>query len=88
MPVLPKYMFIFLMILAFTIVLGLIIIVLYYIYRKFNSIDKFTDHNSNKTYKENKRKYKEKVDELDAKVLPDGQTVSHIADKIIEFKKK
>lgn len=93
----PQYVIISVIILCFLIVIGLLILFFYYIYRKFNSIDnhinkKYGDENHNKdnsnTYKKDKKEYKKNVCELEAKILPDGQTAVEIIDKVIEFKKK
>lgn len=90
------------MILALIIIIGLFITinkffatVNYYIKRKFDSIDNFTDKNNSdnndkppNTYKETRKKYKKNVSELEAHIMPDEQTVVNIVDKINELKKK
>lgn len=88
----PPYVIILAIILSFIIVIGIIIITLYYIKRKFDSIDKHTDKsllNNNKncsdTYKETKEEYKKIVSDLDAKILPDMQVTTKIVKKFIEF---
>ncbi|MBD5535637.1 MAG: hypothetical protein HDQ99_08300 [Lachnospiraceae bacterium] len=89
----PQYVIILLFILAFIAVIGLLGIIIYYVYRKFNSIDKYIDkdkqdnENSN-TYKELKKKYKKDVSELEAKTMPDGQTVITMAEWIRGLKNK
>lgn len=94
---LPQYVIVSVIILCFLIILGLFILLFYYIYRKFNSIDNHTNRkydnenhtNENlNTYKEDKNEYKNDVSELEAKVLPDGKTAANFIDKVIEFKKK
>lgn len=35
-----------------------------------------------------KKEYKKDVSELEAKVMPDGQTAINVIDKVIEFKNK
>lgn len=93
----PQYVIISAIVFCFFIILGLFTLLFYYIYRKFNSIDnhtnkKYDDKNHNRdnsnTYKEDKKEYKNDVSELEAKVLPDGQTAANFVDKLIEFKKK
>ncbi len=98
--ILPQWVIITLLfIIAFVIVialLGLYRLIRYYIQRKFDSIDKHTDkkyqNGSNNdqiqnTYKYDKKEYQKDVSELEAKVMPDGQTVSNTVGKIIEFVK-
>lgn len=100
----PQYVIVSIIILVFIIVIGIMIaihrligIIKYYINRKFTSIDKHTDrkyqniHNNNETantYKEDKKEYQKDVSELEAKIMPDGQTASGAVGKIIEFVKK
>lgn len=98
----PSYIIFFVMILALIIIIGLFITinkffstVNYYIKRKFDSIDNFTDKNNSdnndkppNTYKETRKKYKKNVSELEAHIMPDEQTVVNIVDKINELKKK
>ena len=95
----PQYVIISVIGLSFLFIIGLFSLLFYYIYiyRKFNSIDNHTnkkynkskeDDNSSKTYKEDKKEYKKDVSELEAKVMPDGQTAINVIDKVIEFKNK
>ena len=98
----PLYIVIFMMILTIIILVGMFIIICkffatinYYIKRKFDSIDKYTDKNNSEsndkppdTYKETKKKYKKGVSDIEAHIVPDGQTVISIVDKINELKKK
>lgn len=70
-------------------------IIIYYITRKFDSIDNYIDksclsgdNKSPDSYKKQKKKYKKNISELEAKVIPDGQNVINMADKLNELKKK
>lgn len=92
----PSYVIIAAIVLIFIVVLGLLGIIAYYIYRKFNSIDihtnkKYQDHNKDDkedTYKDDKEELKKDVSELEAQLLPGGQAVINLVDIIKELKKK
>lgn len=93
----PNYVVISAIILCFLVIIGILLLIFYYIRRKFNSIDnhtnkKYMHENYNdkdpNTYKQDKKELEKDISELEAKILPDGQNVANIADKIIEFKKK
>lgn len=79
-------------IIIYIIVILSFVAILYYIKRKFDSIDKHTDkkyQNKNilNTYKEDRKEYKKDITDLEAKIMPDTQTVINIVDKINDLKK-
>ena len=92
----PSYIFISIIVFCFLLLIGIFAFAFYYTYRKFKAIDNHTNRkysNRNKdenitnpnTYKEDMKEYEQDVDGLDAKIVPDGQTVSNAADKVVEF---
>lgn len=94
----PQYVTILDAILKYIVVLGVLGIVFYYIYRKYKSIDNYINrkypmsnngdsNNKADTYKDEKKSYKEEVSDLGANTLPDAQTIVNIAGKVIEFMK-
>lgn len=98
----PQYIVVFVMIIAIIIIIGsfftihkFFATINYYIKRKFDSIDKYTDKNGSdnndkppNTYKETRKKYKKNISDLEAHIVPDEQTVVNIVDKINELRKK
>lgn len=79
----------------FFIIYKVIATIKYYIKRKFDSIDNYTNKNSSDnivkptiTYKEAKNRYKKNVSELEAHIMPDKQNIISVVDKIDELRKK
>lgn len=83
-------------ILMYVVVLGILAIIFYNIYRKYNSIDNHTNRKYSKnndidscnkidTYKDDKKSFKEDVSNLGVGTLPDCQDIVSIAGKIIPF---
>lgn len=94
----PSYVIKSIIAFFFLLLLGILAFAFYYTHKKFKSIDnhtnrKYSNHdneeniNNPNTYKEDMKEYKQDVDGLDAKVMPDGQTVSNAANKVVEFVK-
>lgn len=98
----PQYVVISFIVLVFLITIGifaflyrLLDIIKYYIEKKFNSINNHTNKSSKNnnfkppdTYKETKRKYNKDVSELEAKIMPDKQTLVNTVDRFIEYKNR
>lgn len=98
----PQYIIVFLMVLISLFIIGIFFIIYkiiatirYYIKRKYDSIDNYTNKNSSDnfneqtaTYKEIKKRYKKDASELEAHIMPDGQNIINVVDKINELRKK
>lgn len=70
---------------------GVLFLVFFYICVKFYTLNKYIDekykNNMPDTYRGIKKSFKEEISELDAKVLPNKQTITSIVDKYKELKK-
>lgn len=92
----PTYVVVSAIVLVFLFVIGVFGTAIYYIYRKYKSIDNHTnkkysngkENDEAKTYKDDKKSFKKEIADLGANTLPDSQTIGDMMGKILPFIKR
>lgn len=89
----PEYVIKATFALAFVIVFLLFIIIMYYIYKKFDSINEYIKSQKDEnrkisTFKKRKKEYKKAVGDLGARILPENPDAFEVAEIIREYLNK
>lgn len=90
----PQYVIISLIVLLYILVIGILVLFFYYIYKKFKSIDNHTDkkyHSKNDcldTYRRDKKGYDKDIIELNAKILPEKNFLISLLGKLVDCFRK